>query len=51
VVRNIYGFELETERLTELVERYPFVWQQFRSETQNFILWLRALAEQLEDSP
>lgn len=47
VVRHLYGFELDEERLERLVTRYPVVWQQVETDLQQFVAWLEALAEQL----
>lgn len=49
VVRNIYGYELETERIAQLVVQHAVVWQQFEAEVQTFISWLKETAEQLEE--
>jgi hypothetical protein len=47
VVRNLYGYELDTERIERLVERYPAVWQAFYTEVKRFADWLRILANSL----
>lgn len=47
VVRNIYGFELDRERIERLVARYPEVWRQVEADLQRFIAWLDALADEL----
>ncbi len=47
IVRNLYGFELDPNRLEKLVQHYPTVWHQVNSELREFINWLRQLAEQL----
>lgn len=47
VVRNIYGFELDIERIARLVERYPLVWGQVEADVERFTAWLGALAEQM----
>lgn len=47
VVRNIYGFELDLERIQRLVERYPQVWAQVEADFQRFIAWLQELSDQL----
>ena len=47
VVRHIYGYELEAERVAQLVEQQGAVWQQFETEARTFIIWLRQTAEQL----
>jgi hypothetical protein len=48
VVRNIYGYELEAERVTELVADHEVVWRRFEAEARAFCAWLRELAEELE---
>jgi hypothetical protein len=49
VVRNIYGFELEKKRVEYLVQNYFKVWQHFKQDMQNFLSWLRILADSLEN--
>lgn len=49
VVRNIYGFELDTERLERLIEKYPLTWNRFEQEIQLFIEWLRELAIEIKE--
>jgi uncharacterized protein YukE len=48
VVRSLYGYELDPERLEKLVSHYPEAWQQFEREMQEFIAWLRELASSLD---
>lgn len=48
VVRNIYGFELDVEKLKQLLERYPLAWKTLDSDICDFADWLRALADRLE---
>jgi len=48
VVRNVYGFDLDIERVARLIQTYPAVWHQFESEMQAFIAWLRELAASLD---
>lgn len=48
VVRNIYGFELDRERIEQLIRRYPEVWRQFEADCRRFITWLETLADELE---
>jgi hypothetical protein len=50
VVRNIYGFELDVERMALLVEKYPLAWSRFEQDTKDFIEWLRALAIGLDEA-
>lgn len=47
VVRNIYGFELDRERIERLVVRYPEVWEHVATDFRRFIGWLDALAAEL----
>lgn len=43
----VYGFELDTERLDRLIERYSPTWKQFEQEIQRFVEWPRELAVEL----
>ena len=47
VVRSLYGYELNLERIAKLVSTYPEVWHQFEREIQAFVIWLKALAVSL----
>ena len=49
VVRNIYGYELEPQRIDPLVARSKKVFEQFHAEVCQFINWLKNLASQMED--
>jgi len=49
VVRNVYGFQLETERVDKLVARYPEVWKRVEADVSKFISWLRDLASRLSE--
>lgn len=49
VVRNVYGFELDRNRVNELVNHYYLVWENFNREVNEFINWLHQLAEELEE--
>jgi hypothetical protein len=49
IVRNIYGFELDAERVERLVEGYSRVWHRFESEVGQFVGELRELAGHLEE--
>jgi hypothetical protein len=49
VVRNVYGFDLDIERVARLIQTYPQVWQQFKQEIQTFVTWLRELATYLQE--
>jgi hypothetical protein len=45
VVRNIYGFELDPERISRLVERVGEVFQHFEKEFDKFISFLVAVSK------
>ena len=47
VVRNIYGYELDTQRVEQLVQDYARVWPQVEADMRRFAAWLRSLAQQL----
>ncbi len=49
VVRNVYAFDLDTERIARLVQNYPQTWHQFEQEIQIFVNWLREIAANLAD--
>lgn len=49
VVRNIYGFELDRERIERLVRRYPAVWSQVEADCQRFVAWLTTTADHLDE--
>lgn len=48
VVRNVYGFDLDIDRVARLIQTYPDVWHQFEQEIQAFVVWLRELAASLD---
>jgi uncharacterized protein YutE (UPF0331/DUF86 family) len=48
VVRSLYGYELDPERIDRLVNNYSTVWKQFEQEIQEFMTWLSELAANLE---
>jgi hypothetical protein len=48
VVRSLYGYELDPDRIAKLVDNYSGVWLQFEQEVQGFVLWLEGLATSLE---
>ncbi len=50
VVRNLYGFELDEERIERLIARYPGVWGQVEADLRRFIAWLETLADRLSAS-
>jgi hypothetical protein len=47
VVRNVYGFELDTDRIQRLLDRYQSTWSQVSEDIQAFIQWLQILATQM----
>jgi hypothetical protein len=47
IVRHLYGFELDPDRLDGLVARYPGVWAAVHIEVERFVAWLREFAERL----
>jgi hypothetical protein len=48
VVRNIYGYELEAQRIDQLITQQGVVWPQFEAEVRAFVAWLRETAAQLD---
>lgn len=50
VVRNIYGFELDLERLEILLVKYEEVWQLVRRDVKVFVDWLNKLASEMENT-
>lgn len=48
VVRNIYGFELDPDRIAQLVEKINRVSAQLTSEIEQFVSYLRELAAGIE---
>lgn len=48
VVRNIYGFELNVEKLDELLAKYPATWASFERDIAAFVNWLKDLAISLD---
>jgi hypothetical protein len=49
VVRSLYGYELDPDRIAKLVDNYSSVWLQFEQEVQSFVRWLEELATSLEE--
>jgi hypothetical protein len=49
IVRNIYGFELDEERVERLVSRYPTVWSMVETDIQKFVVWIERFAEELAE--
>lgn len=47
VVRNIYGFELEKQKLENLVNNYYNTWLEVQEDINSFILWLKTTADSL----
>lgn len=48
VVRSIYGYELDPERMNRLLDKYPSAWERFRREMGHFVRWIRQVADELE---
>jgi len=48
IVRNLYGFELDPERIDRLVENQESIGQQFDREVRSFIQWMQSLSDELE---
>jgi hypothetical protein len=48
VVRNIYGYELDPQRIDRLLDKYPPTWERFRGEMTNFTAWMHQLAAEME---
>lgn len=44
VVRNIYGFEIESERLKRLIERLSRAFKNLRKDIEGFLNFLRSLS-------
>lgn len=47
IVRNLYGFELNPDRVAALVRGYPAVWSNVQTDVRAFVSWLRALAAEI----
>lgn len=50
VVRNLYGYELEEDRLKQLLHQYPSAWSHFQQDILQFCQWLRELKQYLESN-
>lgn len=48
IVRNIYGFEIDAERVAQLVVDYGRLWPRVKADVERFTQWLRALAASLD---
>lgn len=48
LVRKLYGFELEWERVKPLLEKVKEVNKKFREEIRSFLTFLKRLAEELQ---
>lgn len=48
VVRNIYGYELESGRVAQLVAEQEDAWYLFEMNVRQFVIWLRETADQLQ---
>ena len=49
IVRHLYGFELDPKRLDALAAQYPVTWAAVQPEVEQFIGWLRDLAERIAE--
>jgi hypothetical protein len=47
IVRNLYGFELDLQRVATLAAQYPPTWTAVKQDILGFVGWLRMMAEQL----
>ena len=47
IVRNLYGFELDADRVEALVKSYPSVWSSVSDDVRAFVEWLRTLAAEI----
>ncbi|WP_338011288.1 MULTISPECIES: hypothetical protein [Microcystis] len=47
VVCNIYGVELEKQKLENLVNNYYNTWLEVQEDINSFILWLKTTADSL----
>lgn len=47
IVRNLYGYELEREKVDRLLIKYFAVWPAVDRDIREFIAWLRQLATQI----
>ncbi|MBI5328611.1 MAG: hypothetical protein HZB80_10050 [Deltaproteobacteria bacterium] len=45
VIRNIYGFEIDSERLQRLLEKVKPVFESFKKDTMKFLGFLRGMAK------
>ena len=48
VIRSLYGFELDPERIQRLIENYPTVWANAETDIVEFVVWLQDLATTVE---
>ncbi len=49
VVCNIYGVELEKQKLENLVNNYYNTWLEVQEDINSFILWLKTTADSLNE--
>ena len=49
VVRSLYGFELDPDRIARLIAIYPAVWAQTQADIEKFATWLRDLAQTIDN--
>ena len=47
VVRNVYGFELDIDKLAKLIEGYEQVWHDFQTDVNQFLDWLQKLQDSI----
>ena len=45
VVRNVYGYELDPERIERLLEKYPPAWNAFQHDVEDFVRKLKAMID------
>ncbi|WP_008313453.1 hypothetical protein [Leptolyngbya sp. PCC 6406] len=50
IVRNLYGFELDSSRVAALLDRYPSLWAKVLRDVKAFVEWLRTLADHIPNS-
>ena len=45
VVRNVYGYELDPERIERLLQKYPPTWNAFQHDVEDFVRKLKAMID------
>ena len=48
VVRSLYSYEVDAERVDRLLVKYPVAWAQVETDIRSFVDWLRELAIALD---